>query len=95
VNVLCLCEGDAQQRLAQSKLVIEEANKKTVEIQRITAPMSNNLTTWSQTLQTFDSSAYNTAVDSARDAGITEGLHNLDAVEKLASKVCTFWIRNG
>ncbi|XP_073932346.1 laminin subunit alpha-4 isoform X2 [Castor canadensis] len=60
--------GDAQQRLAQSKLVIEEANKKTVEIQRITAPMSNNLTTWSQTLQTFDSSAYNTAVDSARDA---------------------------
>lgn len=30
--------------------------------------MANNLTNWSQNLQHFDSSAYNTAVDSARDA---------------------------
>lgn len=66
-----LCEGDAQQRLNQSKLITEEANKTTMEVQRATAPMAGNLTHWSQNLQNFDSSAYNTAVDSARDAGIT------------------------
>ena len=66
-----LCEGDAQQRLDQSKLITEEANKTTVEVQRAAAPMASNLTNWSQNLQSFDSSAYNTAVDSARDAGIT------------------------
>ncbi|XP_042117995.1 laminin subunit alpha-4 isoform X1 [Peromyscus maniculatus bairdii] len=60
--------GDAQQRLGQSKLVIEEANKTTVAVQQVTTPMANNLSSWSQNLQTFDSSAYNTAVDSARDA---------------------------
>lgn len=60
--------GDAQQRLGQSKLVIEEANKTTIEVQQVTAPMAINLSNWSQNLQTFDSSAYNTAVDSARDA---------------------------
>lgn len=40
-------------------------------VQQATAPMAHNLTKWSQNLQTFDSTAYNTAVDSARDAGIT------------------------
>ncbi|XP_008582107.1 PREDICTED: laminin subunit alpha-4 [Galeopterus variegatus] len=60
--------GDAQERLGQSRLVTEEANKTTVEVQQATAPMANNLTNWSQNLQNFDSSAYNTAVDSARDA---------------------------
>ena len=66
-----LCEGDAQQRLGQSKLITAEANKTTMEVQQAAAPMANNLTNWSQNLQHFDSSAYNTAVDSARDAGIT------------------------
>uniref|UniRef100_H0X4C4 Laminin subunit alpha 4 n=1 Tax=Otolemur garnettii TaxID=30611 RepID=H0X4C4_OTOGA len=60
--------GDAQQRLGQSQLITAEVNKTTMEVQRATAPMANNLTTWSQNLQRFDSSAYNTAVDSARDA---------------------------
>ncbi|KAB1275245.1 Laminin subunit alpha-4 [Camelus dromedarius] len=60
--------GDAQQRLDQSKLITEEANKTTMEVQQAAAPMANNLTNWSQNLQNFDSSAYNTAVDSARDA---------------------------
>ncbi|XP_078226098.1 laminin subunit alpha-4 isoform X4 [Callithrix jacchus] len=60
--------GDAQQRLGQSKLITEEANRTTMEVQQATAPMANNLTNWSQNLQNFDSSAYNTAVDSARDA---------------------------
>lgn len=66
-----LCEGDAQQRLDQSKLITEEASKTTVGVQQAAAPMASNLTNWSQNLQSFDSSAYNTAVDSARDAGIT------------------------
>lgn len=65
-----LCEGDAQQRLSQSKLVTEEANRTTMGVQQATAPMADNLTSWSQSLQEFDSFAYNTAVDSARDAGI-------------------------
>lgn len=60
--------GDAQQRLGQSKLIVEEANKTTMEVQQATTPMANNLTSWSQNLQNFDSSAYNTVVDSARDA---------------------------
>ncbi|XP_055472145.1 laminin subunit alpha-4 [Psammomys obesus] len=60
--------GDAQQRLGQSKLAIEEANKTTMAVQQVTIPMASNLSNWSQNLQTFDSSAYNTAVDSARDA---------------------------
>ncbi|XP_012361473.2 laminin subunit alpha-4 [Nomascus leucogenys] len=60
--------GDAQQRLGQSRLITEEANRTTMEVQQATAPMANNLTNWSQNLQHFDSSAYNTAVDSARDA---------------------------
>ncbi|KAM6180735.1 laminin subunit alpha-4 [Erethizon dorsatum] len=60
--------GDVRQRLGQSKLIVEQANKTTVEVQQVTAPMANNLTNWSQNLQNFDSSAYNTAVDSARDA---------------------------
>lgn len=66
-----LCEGDAQQRLDQSKLITTEANKTTMEVQQATAPMADKLTNWSQNLQSFDSSAYNTAVDSARDAGIS------------------------
>ncbi|XP_042526413.1 laminin subunit alpha-4 [Dipodomys spectabilis] len=60
--------GDAQLRLGQSKLVIQEANKAMMEVQRVTGPMAGNLTDWSQNLQSFDSSVYNTAVDSARDA---------------------------
>ncbi|EAW48270.1 laminin, alpha 4, isoform CRA_d [Homo sapiens] len=60
--------GDAQQRLGQSRLITEEANRTTMEVQQATAPMANNLTNWSQNLQHFDSSAYNTAVNSARDA---------------------------
>ncbi|KAF5919960.1 hypothetical protein HPG69_014326 [Diceros bicornis minor] len=60
--------GDVQQRLNQSKLITEEANKTTMEVQQATAPMADSLTNWSQNLQSFDSSAYNTAVDSARDA---------------------------
>ncbi|XP_070306037.1 laminin subunit alpha-4 isoform X2 [Odocoileus virginianus] len=60
--------GDAQQRLGQSQLITAEANKTTMEVQEATAPMATNLTNWSQNLQSFDSSAYNTAVDSARDA---------------------------
>lgn len=65
--------GDAHQRLGQTKLIIEEANKTTMAVQQVTTPMANNLSNWSQNLQTFDSSAYNTAVNSARDAG-TSGL---------------------
>lgn len=65
-----LCEGDAQQRLGQSKLATEEANRTTMGVQQATAPMADHLTNWSQNLQKFDSFAYNTAVDSARDAGI-------------------------
>lgn len=65
-----LCEGDAHQRLGQSRLITEEAHKTTVEVQQAAAPMAHNLTNWSQNLQNFDSSAYNTAVNSARDAGI-------------------------
>ncbi|EPQ18620.1 Laminin subunit alpha-4 [Myotis brandtii] len=61
-------KGDAQQRLSQSKLVTEEANRTTMGVQQATAPMADNLTNWSQSLQKFDSFAYNTAVDSARDA---------------------------
>ncbi|XP_030874033.1 laminin subunit alpha-4 [Leptonychotes weddellii] len=60
--------GDTPQRLGQSKLITEEANKTTVEVQQAATPMANNLTNWSQNLQSFDSSAYNTAVDSAQDA---------------------------
>ncbi|XP_065744712.1 laminin subunit alpha-4 [Phocoena phocoena] len=60
--------GDAQQRLGQSKLITAEANKTTMEVQQAAAPMANSLTNWSQNLQHFDSSAYNTAVDFARDA---------------------------
>lgn len=60
--------GDAHQRLGQTKLIIEEANKTTMAVQQVTTPMANNLSNWSQNLQTFDSSAYNTAVNSARDA---------------------------
>ncbi|KAI5943732.1 Laminin subunit alpha-4 [Manis javanica] len=60
--------GDAQLRLGQSELITEEASKMTVEFQKATALMANNLTNWLQNLQNFDSSAYNTAVDSARDA---------------------------
>ncbi|KAF3831845.1 hypothetical protein GH733_000657 [Mirounga leonina] len=60
--------GDTPQRLSQSKLITEEANKTTVEVQQAATPMANNLTNWSQNLQSFDSSAYNTAVDSAQDA---------------------------
>ncbi|XP_023561906.1 laminin subunit alpha-4 isoform X2 [Octodon degus] len=60
--------GDVRQRLGQSKVTIEQANKTTTEVQEVTAPMASNLTNWSQNLQAFDSSAYNTAVDSARDA---------------------------
>ncbi|ERE85268.1 laminin subunit alpha-4, partial [Cricetulus griseus] len=60
--------GDAQQRLGQSKLVIEEVNKTAMAVQQVTTPMASNLSNWSQNLQTFDSSAYNTAVASARDA---------------------------
>ncbi|XP_037376153.1 laminin subunit alpha-4 isoform X1 [Talpa occidentalis] len=60
--------GDAQQRLGQAKLTLEEANKTTQQVQSITDPLASNLTSWSQNLQSFDSSAYNTAVDSARDA---------------------------
>lgn len=61
-------QGDAQQRLGQSKLVIEEANRTTMAVQEVTTPMASNISNWSQNLQTFDSSAYNTAVASARDA---------------------------
>ncbi|KAK1338098.1 hypothetical protein QTO34_001208 [Cnephaeus nilssonii] len=60
--------GDAQQRLGQSKLATEEANRTTMGVQQATAPMADHLTNWSQNLQKFDSFAYNTAVDSARDA---------------------------
>ena len=38
-------------------------------VQEVTTPMASNISNWSQNLQTFDSSAYNTAVASARDAG--------------------------
>lgn len=65
-----LCEGDAQQRLGQSKLMTEQANRTTMAVQQATAPMADNLSSWSQSLQRFDSSAYSTAVDTARDAGI-------------------------
>ncbi|XP_037698538.1 laminin subunit alpha-4 isoform X3 [Choloepus didactylus] len=61
-------EGDAQPRLGQAWQIMGEANKTTVEVQQAITPMANNLTSWSQNLQDFDSSAYNTAVDSARDA---------------------------
>ncbi|XP_037698537.1 laminin subunit alpha-4 isoform X2 [Choloepus didactylus] len=60
--------GDAQPRLGQAWQIMGEANKTTVEVQQAITPMANNLTSWSQNLQDFDSSAYNTAVDSARDA---------------------------
>nr|XP_045009937.1 laminin subunit alpha-4 isoform X2 [Jaculus jaculus] len=67
-RLLAAERGDAHQRLQQSKLVIGEANKTTLEVQQVTAPMADNLSNWSQNLQSFDSSAYHTAVDSARDA---------------------------
>ncbi|ELW50124.1 Laminin subunit alpha-4 [Tupaia chinensis] len=60
--------GDAQQRLNRSKLMAAEANETTMAIQQATALMVNNVTSWSQNLHNFDSSAYNAAVDSARDA---------------------------
>ncbi|XP_006840046.1 PREDICTED: laminin subunit alpha-4 [Chrysochloris asiatica] len=60
--------GDAQQRLHQSKQLTAEAFRRTMEVQQAATPMANNLTNWSQNLQTFDSSAYNSAVDTARDA---------------------------
>ncbi|XP_006879090.1 PREDICTED: laminin subunit alpha-4-like isoform X2 [Elephantulus edwardii] len=60
--------GDAQQRLDQSKQILAEANRTAMEVLQVTVPMANNITTWSQNLQTLDSSAYNTAVDSAKDA---------------------------
>ncbi|XP_055980995.1 laminin subunit alpha-4 isoform X1 [Sorex fumeus] len=60
--------GDTQQRLDQSKMTIAEADKTTQQVHQATTPMANNLNNWSQNLQSFDSSAYNTAVDSARDA---------------------------
>uniref|UniRef100_A0A8C0L1U3 Laminin subunit alpha 4 n=1 Tax=Canis lupus dingo TaxID=286419 RepID=A0A8C0L1U3_CANLU len=72
VSIPLLCSPqascDAHQRLGQSKLITEEASKTTVEVQQAAAPMADNLTNWSQNLQSFDSSAYNTAVDSAQDA---------------------------
>lgn len=92
-----LCEGDAQQRLGQSRLITEEANKTTVEVQQAAAPMAHNLTSWSQNLQNFDSSAYNTAVASARDAGIVVciQLRNwpLSATHPFVRKaVCFIWV---
>ncbi|XP_040839080.1 laminin subunit alpha-4 isoform X2 [Ochotona curzoniae] len=60
--------GDTQKLLGQSRLIIAEANKTTLEVQQATVPMEGNITNWKQNLQSFDSSAYNTAVDSARDA---------------------------
>ncbi|XP_028902955.1 laminin subunit alpha-4 isoform X1 [Ornithorhynchus anatinus] len=60
--------GDAEQRLEQSRLITEEAEKRTSGVDRATEPMATNLHTWSQSLRDFDSSAYDTVVDSARDA---------------------------
>ncbi|XP_043858988.1 laminin subunit alpha-4 [Dromiciops gliroides] len=60
--------GDTEQRLDHSKRIIAEAEKTTMVVDQATAPMANNLNNWSQSLHHFDSSAYNTAVDSARDA---------------------------
>ncbi|XP_058513125.1 laminin subunit alpha-4 isoform X2 [Ochotona princeps] len=60
--------GDTQKLLGQSRLIIAEANKTTLEVQQATVPMEANITNWKQNLQSFDSSVYNTAVDSARDA---------------------------
>ncbi|KAG8510968.1 Laminin subunit alpha-4, partial [Galemys pyrenaicus] len=60
--------GDVQQRLSQAKLTVEEADKTTRQVQEITGPLISNVTSWSQNFQNFDSSAYNTAVDTARDA---------------------------
>lgn len=66
-----LSEGDTQQRLDQSKMTIAEANRTTQQVQEVITPMANNLNNWSQNLQSFDSSTFNTAVNSARDAGRT------------------------
>ncbi|XP_004673841.1 PREDICTED: laminin subunit alpha-4 isoform X2 [Condylura cristata] len=60
--------GDSQQRLGQAKLNVKEADKTTLQVQQITGPLASNLTSWSQNLQNFDTSVYNTAVDTARDA---------------------------
>ncbi|XP_077018813.1 laminin subunit alpha-4 isoform X2 [Tamandua tetradactyla] len=60
--------GDVQQRLGQAKQMTGEASKMTEEVQQAITPMANSLTNWSRNLQDFDSSAYNTVVDSARDA---------------------------
>ncbi|XP_074043498.1 laminin subunit alpha-4 isoform X2 [Macrotis lagotis] len=60
--------GDAEQHLDQSKRIIEEAKKTTMVVDQATTPMENNVNNWSKSLHHFDSSAYNTAVDSARDA---------------------------
>ncbi|XP_060046586.1 laminin subunit alpha-4 isoform X2 [Erinaceus europaeus] len=60
--------GDAQQRLSQSTLITAEAARTTLKVQEAATPMTDNLTHWSQSLQHIDSSTYNTAVDSARDA---------------------------
>ncbi|XP_068933119.1 laminin subunit alpha-4 isoform X1 [Petaurus breviceps papuanus] len=60
--------GDAEQRLDHSKRIIAEAEKTTMVVGQATTPMVNNLSNWSQNFHHFDSSAYNTVVDSARDA---------------------------
>ncbi|XP_072499170.1 laminin subunit alpha-4 isoform X3 [Notamacropus eugenii] len=60
--------GDAEQRLDHSKRIIAEAEKTTMVVGQATTPMANNLSSWSQSFHHFDSSAYNTVVDSARDA---------------------------
>ncbi|XP_075410771.1 laminin subunit alpha-4 isoform X2 [Tenrec ecaudatus] len=60
--------GDAHQRLDESKKITAGINKTTMELQQAATAMARNVTTWSQNLHMFDSSAYSTAVDSARDA---------------------------
>lgn len=80
--------GDTQHRLDQSKMTIAEANRTTQQVQEVITPMANNLNNWSQNLQSFDSSAFNTAVNSAKDAvtNLTEVmpqlLHQLRTVEQ-------------
>lgn len=56
-------------------------------VQEVTTPMASNISNWSQNLQTFDSSAYNTAVASARDAGTSSQASQACPPAELAIKL--------
>lgn len=58
-------------------------------VQEVTTPMASNISNWSQNLQTFDSSAYNTAVASARDAGTSSEASQACGPAELAIKLYT------